>query len=124
MAAALLKTGLFNAEAKLHSKHLSNLIESIRKQEARLSDTTTNMSRAEMLRKHHNYVSKLRICIRMYSHVNDVLVKEISFMRGKIHKAILTVNDLHVSIEKLQQLEQISPSMKQKLESLSKNIHG
>nr|CAI5832257.1 unnamed protein product [Callosobruchus analis] len=108
MAAALEKTGILNTEAKLDSKSLNNIIKSICKQEARLSDTTTTMSRAEMLRKHNNYVSKLRICIRMYSDLNNVLLKEISFIRGKIYKAKLTVNELNVSIEKLQQLEQNS----------------
>ncbi|CAH1976828.1 unnamed protein product [Acanthoscelides obtectus] len=108
MVAVLEKTGLAEAERSLYSKSLQNMVESICKEENKYARTTTNMSRAEMIRKHSNYVSKIRICIRMYSNLNNVLLKEISFMRGKIQKSKETVSDLNVSLEKLQQLEQTS----------------
>lgn len=42
-----------------------------------LNSNTTTLSHAERLRKHSNYVSKMKICIKIYINLNERLSKEI-----------------------------------------------
>lgn len=40
-------------------------------------EATTYKSQAERLRKHHNYLSKLKICIKIYVNINERLSEDI-----------------------------------------------
>lgn len=42
-----------------------------------LNNSSVTLSHAEKLRKHSNYVSKLKICIKFYMNLNEKLSKEI-----------------------------------------------
>lgn len=42
-----------------------------------LSNNSIALSHAERLRKHSNYVSKMKICIKIYMNLNERLGKEI-----------------------------------------------
>lgn len=39
------------------------------------------LNQAEKMRKHNNYLSKLKICIRFYTNLNDTLSKEIKSVK-------------------------------------------
>ncbi|XP_030761689.1 uncharacterized protein LOC115886592 [Sitophilus oryzae] len=72
-----------------------------------LNPDNAALNQAEKLRKHNNYLSKLKICIRYYTNLNDTLSKEIKYVRSELDKSKENVNSiLKLSSEDVQQLEE------------------
>lgn len=81
----LMRLKLLNTELKLLSglsdslSNISSVLQNL--QTNSTNNNTVTLSYTERLRKHSNYVSKLKICIKMYLNLNERLSKEIKFAK-------------------------------------------
>ncbi|CAG9822142.1 unnamed protein product [Phaedon cochleariae] len=68
---------------------------------------STTLTQPERLRKHNNYVSKLKICIKMYVNLNERLSKEIKFIKWESDQSRVKLSGiLNLSSQEVQQLEE------------------
>ncbi|CAG9836573.1 unnamed protein product [Diabrotica balteata] len=69
--------------------------------------TTHSMSQTERLRKHNNYLSKLKICIKIYVNINEKLMEDIKVTKRELDSSKQKLSGLlNVSSEQLLQLEE------------------
>ncbi|XP_076266938.1 uncharacterized protein LOC143200340 [Rhynchophorus ferrugineus] len=79
------------------------------------------LNQAEKMRKHNNYLSKLKICIRFYTNLNDTLSKEIKAVKFELEKSKQNVNSiLKLSSEDVQQLEEKAKKYENELAKFEK----
>nr|XP_023025192.1 uncharacterized protein LOC111513251 [Leptinotarsa decemlineata] len=119
------KLKILNNELKL----LVDISDSVSKisdimQNTNIKSVSTNsvaLSHTERLRKHSNYVSKLKICIKMYMNLNERLSKEIKFTKWELdqskHKLLGILN---MSSEEVQQLEEKAKKYENELTKFEK----
>ncbi|CAH1099766.1 unnamed protein product [Psylliodes chrysocephalus] len=70
-------------------------------------EATTYKSQAERLRKHHNYLSKLKICIKIYVNINERLSEDIKTSKRELEQSKEKLcGILNLSSEQIQQLEE------------------
>ncbi|RZC42587.1 filament-like plant protein 1 [Asbolus verrucosus] len=68
------------------------------------------LSHAHKLRKHSNYLAKLKICIKMYIHLNEILSKKINdeyeLSQKKIDKIVtVTPDEIKIMEKKISRYE-------------------
>ncbi|KAI4461937.1 hypothetical protein MML48_5g00017336 [Holotrichia oblita] len=64
------------------------------------------LSEQEKLRKYNYYVSKIKYCIKMYTNLNEKLLKDIKVIKTEIDNSKSKIDDMHVtSKDELKYLE-------------------
>ncbi|KAG5888704.1 hypothetical protein JTB14_035769 [Gonioctena quinquepunctata] len=105
------KLKILNNELKL----LVDISDSLTKMSDIMQNTNTKsvtnhsiaLSHTDRLRKHSNYVSKLKICIKMYMNLNERLTKEIKLTKWELDQAKQKLSGiLNLSNGEIQQLEE------------------
>ncbi|KAJ8920246.1 hypothetical protein NQ315_011907 [Exocentrus adspersus] len=72
-----------------------------------LENKSVSLSHAEKLRKHQNYVSKLKICIKFYMNLNERLSKEVKATKWEMDQSKAKVGKIfNLSDQELQQMEE------------------
>lgn len=67
----------------------------------------SSISQTERLRKHHNYLSKLKICIKIYININERLSEDIKTAKRELeHSNQKLAGISNLSSEQIQQLEE------------------
>ncbi|XP_018571792.1 uncharacterized protein LOC108911359 [Anoplophora glabripennis] len=105
------KLKLLNDELKLLngiSDSVSKLNSVVQKAMTKsLNNNSVTLSHAEKLRKHSNYVSKLKICIKFYMNLNEKLSKEIKATKWEMDQSKTKLGGiLNLSVQDLQQMEE------------------
>jgi len=110
MEEILKKLKLLNDELKLIG--LSGSVESLDKSLSELEAKSLNLEKAELrhaekLRKHSNYLSKLKICIRYYINLNESISEQVKTLKRTLQHSKQNVNGvLKLHPQDIQQLEE------------------
>ncbi|XP_056640060.1 uncharacterized protein LOC130447324 [Diorhabda sublineata] len=75
--------------------------------ETLINTPLSSISQTERLRKHHNYLSKLKICIKIYININERLSGDIKMAKRELeHSNQKLAGISNLSLEQIQQLEE------------------
>lgn len=75
--------------------------------ETLINTPPSSISQTERLRKHHNYLSKLKICIKIYININERLSEDIKTAKRELeHSNQKLAGISNLSSEQIQQLEE------------------
>ncbi|KAJ8931886.1 hypothetical protein NQ314_015155 [Rhamnusium bicolor] len=92
--------GISDSVTKLHSVMQKAVTKS-------LNNNSITLSHSERLRKHSNYLSKLKICIKFYMNLNEKLSKEIKATKWEMDQSKAKLGGiLSFSVQELQQMEE------------------